>query len=136
MKTVSNEHLEHYADRFALLRLARHGVTLAQYLANVDRFERLALEPEPPLPAQQAAILRLWAEQDTGLADRPAEPVQPELGEHDAWRDLLAGLRAEAAYAERAVAHLPQRNGAIVEPLHHHRHPRRAGSGVIKRGES
>lgn len=135
MKTYPDETLDHYADRFIALRLWRHGVTLAQYLANIDRFERLALEPEPPLAAQHPAILKLWAQQDTGLIDRPADSAQPEPIEPDAWRGLLAGLRADAEHAERAVAHLPQRNGQIVEPLHHHRHPRRAGAGFVKRGD-
>ncbi|MCE8027516.1 hypothetical protein HOP54_02275 [Halomonas daqingensis] len=135
MKTYPDETLEYYADRFVLLRLARHGVTLEQYLANVERFERLALEPEPQLlPGQREATLRIWWAWDTGLAPRgdADAPVLPE--NYQDWRELLAQWQAETEAAEAALAHLPRRNGVIVEPLHHHRHPRRAGADFTKRG--
>jgi len=137
MNRYTNAHLEHYADRFIALRLARHGVSLEQYLANVERFERLALEPEPPLPAQQAAILRLWAEQDAGLASLggDSEPA-PLPDNHQDWRELLARWRLETEAAERPLAHLPQRNGAVIEPLRHHchSHARSARCFFNKRG--
>lgn len=169
MKAYSNPHVDHYADRFRLLglkrlgynllqyfanprrcemhdrydrlRLDRHGMTFSQFLADPARGEELALLDEPPLPSQHAAILRLWADQDTGLARRPpAEPATPAPHWSDDmlmdWRELVEQWRAEADHAEAAVAHLPQRNGTFVEPLHHHRHPRRAGAGFVKRGEA
>lgn len=40
--------------------------------------------------------------------------------------DRLAADDAVAAHAERGTENLPRRNGAIVEPLHHHAHPRSA----------
>lgn len=137
MPTYTDAYLEHYADRFVALRLARHGVNLAQYLANIERFERLALEPEPPLPAQQAAILRIWAQQDTGL-DAPAQtPGVPEVDWQD-WRELLARWQGEAEQLEGEVAHLARRNGAYVKPLHHHRYPRNGAAkftpSTAKRG--
>ncbi|MBB3231732.1 hypothetical protein [Halomonas stenophila] len=170
MSIYSNPAVEHYADRFMLLGLARAGINLLQYFANPKRCEawaryqqlRLerhgfsfdqyladpelgeerALEPEPPLQAQHAAILRLWAGQDTGLAPRGHEegaatlpagyPPHPE--DYQDWRELLAQWRAEAEHAERPLAHLPQRNGAYVEPLHHHRHCRSAAANFAKRG--
>lgn len=116
-----DETLDYYADRFIALRLARHGINLAQYLANIERCERLALEPEPLLPQQQWAALKLWQQQDTGLG----MPTSTELRDDwQDWRDLLARWRGEAEALERDVAHLPRRNGAIVEPLAHHRFPR------------
>ncbi|MDO0944627.1 hypothetical protein [Chromohalobacter israelensis] len=135
MTTYPDETLDYYADRFVLLRLARHGVTLPQYLANVDRFERLALEAEPLLPQQQAAALHLWWGWDTGLAPRGdgGEPTALPDNWQD-WRELLARWRAESEAAEREVAHLPHRNGAPIEPLHHHRFERRNNSRFTKRG--
>lgn len=91
MTTYRDEYLEHYADRYVALYLKGHGVTLEQYLADPSRYDRLADEPLPLLPAQQRVQARLDAE---------------------AYR-----LAAE-------VDHLPQRNGAVIEPLHHHRHSR------------
>ncbi|MCL7931714.1 hypothetical protein [Halomonas llamarensis] len=130
MNTYTDAHLEHYADRFIALRLARHGVNLAQYLANVERFERLALEPEPLLPAQHAAALRLWQKQDTGLTQQPSEDndIETQAAGWD-WRDLLERWRAETEEAERALSCMQQRNGAYVEPLHHHRHNRGMSRG-------
>ncbi|MCL7931725.1 hypothetical protein [Halomonas llamarensis] len=127
MNTYTDAHLEHYADRFIALRLARHGVNLAQYLANVERFERLALEPEPLLPAQHAAALRLWQQQDTGLAEQPATPLE-STPDWD-WRDLLDQWRDEVAQSERELDQLSQRNGAYVEPMRHHRHNRGMSRG-------
>ncbi|SES24366.1 hypothetical protein SAMN04487958_110117 [Vreelandella subterranea] len=125
MTTYSDETLEQYADRFVQLRLARHGVNLAQYLANPVQFERLALEPEPLLPAQQAAVLRIWQRWDTGLAEQPVAAQESSVPDWDwDWRDLLDRWHTETEQAERAVARMQQRNGAYVEPLHHHRHNR------------
>ncbi|WP_445157374.1 hypothetical protein [Halomonas sp. E14] len=52
-----------------------------------------------------------------------AEAPLPLLPEQQA---VQARLDAEAERVEAEVAHLPRRNGAVVEPLHHHRHPRSA----------
>lgn len=120
MTLYSDAYLEHYADRFIALRLARRGVTLLQYLANIEQCERLALEPEPLLPAQQAAVLRLWQRWDTGLG-APASPAVAGADWQD-WRELLARWQGEAEQLEGEVAHLPRRNGAYVEPLHHQRY--------------
>ncbi|WIX34928.1 hypothetical protein QO259_09915 [Salinicola sp. JS01] len=134
MIRIDDEQLEYYADRFVLLRLNRHGVNLEQYLANVDRFERLALEPEPLLPAQQTAALRLWQQQDTGVL-----PRQHAAPTHGPWIDpadivdigeLLAGLRAEVEATEQ----MPRQNGAAIEPMRHHRHNRRNNGDFSKRG--
>lgn len=134
MTTYSDETLEQYADRFVQLRLARHGVNLAQYLANPVQFERLALEPEPLLPAQQAAVLRIWQRWDTGLAEQPAAAQESSVPDWD-WRDLLERWHCETEQAERAVARMQQRNGAYVEPLHHKRHnARNRSANFAKRG--
>ncbi len=125
MRTYSDAHLEHYADRFIALRMARHGVNLAQYLINPAQFERLALEPEPLLPAQEAAVLRIWQRWDTGLAQQPSEDSDietPPAGWD--WRDLIEQWRDEVAQSEREVCQLSQRNGAAFEPMRHHRHNR------------
>ena len=127
MNTYSDAYLEHHADRFIALRLARHGVNLAQYLANPVQFERLALEPEPLLPAQQAAVLRIWQRWDTGLlsasepaASEPEDDADEEAfelpGEYAVWEEFLMELGNNKA--------IRQRNGAFVEPLRHHRHNR------------
>lgn len=107
MRTYPDETLAFYADRFVLLRLARHGVTLEQYLANVARFERLALENEPLLPAQHGPVLRLWAEADTGLKQASTPPLPPH------WSDAtFQDYRELFAQAEREIGHLPRRTGA------------------------
>lgn len=125
MRTYPDELLEHYAERFIALRLARHGVDLAQYLANIERYELLALCCEPPMPAQQAAMLRIWQRWDTGLAPQGEGGEATNLPENfQDWRELIAQWQAEVEAAERQVAHLPQRNGVILEPLCHHRHAR------------
>lgn len=130
MRTYSDAHLEHYADRFIALRMARHGVNLAQYLINPHQFERLALEPEPLLPAQEAAVLRIWQRWDTGLAEQTAEPTEAAPDEEPSelppefavWEEFLLGLGNNKA--------IRQRNGAFVEPLHHHRHNRGMNRGT------
>lgn len=136
MRTYNDATLEHYADRFIALRLARHGVNLAQYLANPERFERLALEPEPLLPAQRDATLRLWWGWDTGLGPQGDAATPASVPEnYQDWRDLLDQWRAAEAKVERDIAHLPrQNNGCIVEPLHHHRYPRSSAANFAKRG--
>ncbi|NVF14984.1 hypothetical protein [Vreelandella maris] len=130
MRTYSDAHLEHYADRFIALRMARHGVNLAQYLINPHQFERLALEPEPLLPAQEAAVLRIWQRWDTGLNEQTAAPTEAapdqepaELPpEYAVWEELLLGLGNNKA--------IRQRNGAFIEPLHYHRHSRGMNRGT------
>jgi hypothetical protein len=132
MRTYSDAHIEHYADRFIALRMARHGVNLAQYLINPHQFERLALEPEPLLPAQEAAVLRIWQRWDTGLA--PVAEGGPEASENQAagwdWRDLLDQWRDEVAQSERELCQLSQRNGVAFEPMRHHRHNRGMNRGT------
>lgn len=118
MRTYSDAHLEHYADRFIALRIALHGVDLAQYLINPSQFEGLALEPEPLLPKQQKAALRIWQRWDTGLAEQATAPEEKPFelpGEYSVWEDYLLGIGNNKA--------IRQRNGAYVEPMHHHRHP-------------
>ena len=132
MRTYSDAHIEHYADRFIALRMARHGVNLAQYLINPHQFERLALEPEPLLPAQEAAVLRIWQRWDTGLApvaEGATESSETQTAGWD-WRDLLDQWRDEVAQSEREVCQLSQRNGAAFEPMRHHRHNRGMNSGT------
>ncbi|WP_110678772.1 hypothetical protein [Salinicola sp. RZ23] len=136
MIRIDDEQLDYYAYRFVRLRLDRHGWTLARYLANPEAGEDQALEPEPLLPAQQAAALRLWQQQDTGVL-----PRQHAAPTHGPWIDpadivdigeLLAGLRAEVEATEQ----MPRHNGAAIEPMRHHRkHPnhRNASANFNKR---
>lgn len=56
----------------------------------------------------------------------------PLLKEQQAVKERIE--QAEAARVEAPVAHLPRRNGAIVEPLHHHRHHRRRASAMFPKG--
>ena len=134
MRTYSDAHLEHYADRFIALRMARHGVNLAQYLINPAQFERLALEPEPLLPAQEAAVLRIWQRWDTGLAaeteqSSDSDDIEAQATSWD-WRDLIEQWRDEVAQSEREVCQLSHRNGAAFEPMRHHRHNRGMNRGT------
>lgn len=120
MQTYTDSELEYYADRFICLRIFRHGINLAQYMANPVAYELLDLPVEPLLPAQQAAMLRIWQRWDTGLG-APATAV-PERHDWQDWRELLDRWREETAEAERALGRMSQRNGAYVEPMRHHRH--------------
>jgi hypothetical protein len=54
-------------------------------------------------------------------------PLLPEQ------RAVQERLDTEAARVEAEVAHLPRRNGAVVEPLHHHRHPKRSPLAMFMR---
>ncbi|OLO06850.1 hypothetical protein BTW08_15245 [Salinicola sp. MH3R3-1] len=147
MIRISDEQLDHYADRFQLLGIARAGIALDRYIANPERCElmarfvrlrldrlrvsfaqfcsdpelyeeRAAVECEPPLASQQAAILRCWQQQDTGVMPRQhADPTHgPWLAEDDLTdiAELLAGWRDECEA-------LPHRNGTAIEPMRHHR---------------
>lgn len=68
-------YLNHYADLFVARRLGAHGVTLEQYLAEPALYDHLVDQPEPLLPAQQAAAARitaLWAADDADQQMRGA----------------------------------------------------------------
>jgi len=75
----SDAYLNHYADRFVELRLARHGLSLDQYLANPRRYEPLALEPEDLLPQQQEVAQRL-SEAELAKLERPLEDMPRRNG--------------------------------------------------------
>lgn len=92
--TYTDEYLEHFGARYVEQRLKAHGVTFLQYLARPQAYEQLAMEPEPLLPRQQRVAA------------------------------LITDAEAQAARVEKPVDHLPRRNGRIIEPLHHHAHPR------------
>lgn len=93
----SVHYLEYYADRFITLRLVAHGLCLEQYLAAPAELEALYADRFLPLlPAQKL--------------------VQQQLD----------AIEAEAYGIEAQVTHLPCRNGAVIEPMHHHRFHKRS----------
>ena len=103
---MDDSYLNYYADRYVADRLHAHGVSLDAYLADPDRYQALAWEPESLLPAQQAVADRLaaqWAAADE--TDR--------LADH-----LEAGLADDVRLA----------HGALLEPLHHRQMPRSQGA--------
>lgn len=51
--------LDYYAHCYIAQRIGHHGITFEQYLTDPARYDALALEPEPLLPAQQAVAQRL-----------------------------------------------------------------------------
>lgn len=106
--TYPDEVLEHLADRYLALQMPAYGVTLLQFLADPARYEALAKDFLPLLPAQQAAVRVHW-QQATGakLEVVPAEEVLPPF------------------LVEQQVEHLPRRNGVIFEVLRHCAWPRR-----------
>ena len=140
MQTYTDSELEYYADRFMRLRIFRHGINLAQYMANPVAYELLDLPVEPLLPTQQAAMLRIWQRWDTGLAAASETANEDDDIEIQAaawdWRDLLDRWREETAEAERALDRMSQRNGAYVEPMRHHRHHgrNRTASNFARKG--
>ncbi|WP_435100797.1 hypothetical protein [Arhodomonas sp. AD133] len=94
----SDEYLDHYADRYCELWLHLHGISLLQYLAAPEACERVA---------------RKWS-------DHP-EPCPSSILP----QEITRAEQALEREAERGLEHCPRRGGAIVEPLHHHRYPRR-----------
>lgn len=133
MTTYTDAYLEHFASRYVALYLKGHGITLQQYLAAPDRYKHLAFAPLPLLPKQQMAVLRIWQRWDTGLAEQAAAPEAPEEkpfelpGEYAVWEEFLLGIGNNKA--------IRQRNGAYVEPMHHHRHnPRNRSANFARKG--
>jgi energy-coupling factor transporter ATP-binding protein EcfA2 len=51
--------LDYYAHCYLAQRIGHHGITFEQYLTDPARYDALALQPEPLLPAQQAVAQRL-----------------------------------------------------------------------------
>ena len=58
---MDDPYINHYADRYVAQRLRAHGVSLDAYLADPARYDALALQPEPLLPAQRAVAQRIEA---------------------------------------------------------------------------
>lgn len=57
---IPDEQLEYHAERYLAQRIGAHGVRFEDYLTDPARYDTLALQPEPLLPAQ-AAVARRWA---------------------------------------------------------------------------
>ena len=136
----SDEYLNHFSDRYRQLMLYLHNISLLQYLANPDACERVATEfaergrvCDPAVVPQrisvQEAHLRAERQAEEGLRELARMSDLARLGM--AQLDQLDQLDEIQAEAERGVEKLPRRNGAIVEPLCHHAHPR-AGGGDRK----
>jgi hypothetical protein len=79
MPMYSPAYINYYADRYVANRLKAHGVSLTQYLANPERYEPLALESEPLLPAQRAVQERLDHE-ETSRVEREIEDLPRRNG--------------------------------------------------------
>lgn len=107
-----DEYIDYWADRFVSNGWLYRGVTLMQYLANPQSYERRE-RPLPLLSAQRRVQGRLLALERRAL-------IEQEL--HDGEPLDLSWLTRRF---ERGLEKFPRRNGAIVEPLHHHAHPRR-----------
>lgn len=56
---IADALLDTLAERYIAQRVGAHGVTFARYLTDPARYDALALEPEPLLPAQRAVAQRL-----------------------------------------------------------------------------
>lgn len=115
MKLYCPHYIDHFGDRFIALDLRRYGLTFEQYLDDPQRTERVYLhaEPRPLLAAQREVQARL-----------DADAARAEM--HQAEAELEDRLEAE-------LSHLPRRNGACVEPLHHHRLPKRSKKADFRR---
>lgn len=65
--TFTDAYLNYHADRYAAQRIHAFGVSLETYLMATPEqqadYDRLALEPEPLLPAQERVRERLEATQ-------------------------------------------------------------------------
>lgn len=90
-------YLEHFANLYTNHLLSRHGISLDQYLADPARYEPLLYKPFPLLPEQTRVRVRL---------------IREEIQEQT--EDELQGS-------------LTLQNEAFVEPMRHHRHPKRRG---------
>ena len=99
----TDEHIEHYADRYIRHGLRDCGVTLIQYLANPDRYASL----ESLLPRQRVAAGKALAEMAAPV-DRAAR----------AFMASLERARAEAHAAfDAALAATPIERVTIEPPV-------------------
>ncbi len=57
---IPDPQLNYHADRYIAQRISAHGITFERYLTDPQRFDALALQPEPLLPAQRA-VGEAWA---------------------------------------------------------------------------
>ena len=70
---IPDPQLDYHADRFIAQRVSAHGVTFEQYLTDPARYDALALEPEPLLPAQRTVGERLDSVAAAAIAYDPAD---------------------------------------------------------------
>lgn len=97
--TYSDEYIEYWADRYVEIGYARRGITLLEFLADPQRYEDTHRTGALSLLRRQRAV-----------------------------RNRVLEEELQALRAERGLEDLPRRDGRIVEPLHHHRHPRNSMS--------
>ena len=69
---IPDPQLDYHANRFIAQRISAHGITFEQYLTDPARYDALALEPEPLLPAQRAVGER-WARHAAAARDTAAD---------------------------------------------------------------
>lgn len=108
----SDEHIERCGDEFEARQLALRGITFAQYVADPQRYADAALEMLPLLGRQRRVQRRVEALENEALAVQAYRYGEP------------LDLTVHAQRVERGLEDFPRREGRIVEPLHHHRHPR------------
>ncbi|HEU4601546.1 MAG TPA: hypothetical protein VFS24_06245 [Steroidobacteraceae bacterium] len=112
-----DEYIEYFADRYVAGGWVYRGVTLMQFLARPFRYiNNNDAPPQPLLGAQVRVRNRLIKLERTARKRqtlRDGEPLD------------LAWLTRQA---ERGLEHLPRRNGAPFEVMHHHAHPRTTAS--------
>ena len=53
--------IEYFADQYRRNRVEAHGIPFWLYLRDPAKFDLMALEPEPLLPAQQDVARRMSA---------------------------------------------------------------------------
>ncbi|HEU4603438.1 MAG TPA: hypothetical protein VFS24_15800 [Steroidobacteraceae bacterium] len=110
--TYPDEYIEYFADRYVAGGWVYQGVTLMQFLALPYRYISSDTTSQPLLGSQlrvRNQLIKLERRARKAQTQRDGEPL-----------DLVWLTRQ----AERGVEHLPRRNGAPFEPLHHHAHPR------------
>ena len=97
MRVHPTAYLEHYADLYADNMLHRHGVTLDQYLADPDRYEHLLHQPFPLMPEQTRVRVTLMRAE---IQEQTEQELQSSLA---------------------------KKGGAHMEPMRHHRYPKKRG---------
>lgn len=110
----TDEQLDYWGDRFIAERIrSTLGITFERFLNYPRHYVRQARRKT----VERFHAFKRHAEELMATTDRAT------IGDFDDLLPAQAAIRQELD-----IADLPRRNGAAIEPLKHHRHPRHTSS--------